>query len=399
MEKKTNKKTLWIIIAIIVILLIIAIVGVIFVSKNNNSFETEWGEFYYQTLERETKKYEAQTPDENGEYQTKEFDYYADTNNVNIQFIQLENYNIPIMAVSYEKNNYRQLNIYEVKETENTTYKYTYTLSQYPTITMGEEQKSDGNYDVQLLYNIEEQRYIWYIHRIDTQNTESFTPILDNEKYYSFTEEEMKTNQVAEDGTPILSKFEETFIIVDSIDNVIEIGDIHNIDEKILKEHIKSAEKQYKDNDSIITEEIKTATQNKITEIENKKEQIKVAEEEKAKREAEEKLKAEEEARIKAEEEAKKGLKVGDYTIKYGTYRDPEFGTIFILKQDGTCVYGNKNYTYKVEEYDFSQYEVPNYKTGIVFYQSNGEKYFAFYPNSSTTLYSCGIESLIYTGN
>jgi len=140
---------------------------------------------------------------------------------------------------------------------------------------------------------------------------------------------------------PILSKFEETFIVVDNIDNVIEIGDIHNIDEKALKEHIKSAEKQYKDNNSIITEEIKTATQNKITELENKKEQIKVAQEQKAKKEAEEKAKVEEEAKKKAEEEAKKGLKVGNYTLKYGTYvlennYEGFYGTIK-LEPNGKC--------------------------------------------------------------
>ncbi len=354
-EKKTNKKTLVIIITVIVILLIVAIIGGIFVFKNANSTNTEWGDYYYETLARESKKYEGKVPDEKGEYQTKEFDHYVDTNNVTLQFIQLKEEGIPIMVIGYEKNNYKQLNIYQARETENVGYKYTYTLSSYPSITDKEEQKPDGNYDVELLYNIEEQRYIWYTHRVDMENKESFTPIVSGEKSYQFTEEEMKTNQISEDETPILSKFEETFIVVDNIDKPIEIGDIHNIDEKVLKEHIKSAEKQYKDTSTIITEEIKTATQNKITELENKKEQIKVAQEEKAKKEAEEKAKAEEEARLKAEEEAKKGLKVGNYTLKYGSYKcdaedSPAAGT-YTIKQDGTFTYTNTWSNIKNEKY------------------------------------------------
>ena len=101
---------------------------------------------------------------------------------------------------------------------------------------------------------------------------------------------------------------------------------------------------------------------------------------------------------IHSAEEAKKGLKVGNITVKYGKYKDPEFGTIFVLNPDGTCIYDGKNYTYKVERHDFSQDINPHYETGIVFYQPNGQVYFAFYPHNSTTLYSCGVESLNYIG-
>jgi len=93
------------------------------------------------------------------------------------------------------------------------------------------------------------------------------------------------------------------------------------------------------------------------------------------------------------------GLRPDQIDSKVGTFGVPEFGTRFVLNQDGTCVYDGKKFTYKVEKHDFSQDINPDYRIGIVFYQPNGEVYFAFFPHNSTTLYSCGIESLVYTGN
>lgn len=359
-----NKKIIIILIIILILSIVCGVGGYLVYIKSNNT-ETEWGDYYYQTLARESKKYETQVPDENGELKTKEFDEYVDTSNANVQFIQLEEDTIPIMAVSCEKDNHKLVKVYSAYESNNANGKYAVNIVQYP--SYNEESVKDNDSDIQLLYNLEENRYIWYVHQIDKNKGEVFNPIIldlqdtikvdSTEKHYYF-KEEMKTDQVSEDGTPILSKFEETFIVVDNINNVIEIGDIHNIDEKVLKEHIKSAEKQYKDNNSIITEEIKTETETKAKELENKKEQIKVAEEEKSKKEAEEKA--------KAEEEAKKGLQVGSSTVKYGTYKDTEFGRTLILEENRKCVLDGEECTYRIGSHNFSQDVQEEYYTAII---------------------------------
>ena len=83
---------------------------------------------------------------------------------------------------------------------------------------------------------------------------------------------------------------------------------------------------------------------------------MKKAEEAVKQKEAEEKARAEEEARKKAEEEAKKGLKVGNYTLKYGTYSCDEEGVgnvggTYIIKQDGTFTFTNNWSNIKNEKY------------------------------------------------
>ena len=144
-----------------------------------------------------------------------------------------------------------------------------------------------------------------------------------------------KTTVETVDGEEIsIDKFDETFIKPDIEDTSIDF-DFNLIEEK-LKEAIENLVNDYKNNDQIITDEVKEAVTEKETEITNKQEEM-----EKAKDEVEKK-KAEEEAKRKAEEEAKKGFKVGNHRLKYGTYKSDVYimdssmyGTI-TLNQDGT---------------------------------------------------------------
>jgi len=354
MEQKTNKKTLGIIIAIIVILLIVAIIGGIFVFKNENSTGTEWGDVYFKELVRDSQKHTIEYTDDNGEKKSQEDDYYADSKNAKVQFIQVKENTVPMMAVTYEKNNNVNLAVYSARKVEEGHYST--TVSTFPNTT----NKDSVNYSIQLLYNLEKQEYVWYI-KSEYENREEYSPLSfylmedtnqpKSERTYSFTKDEMKIGQTTEDGTPILSKFEQTFIIINDIeDTSISLGDIHNINENELKKSIKVATENYQDINKTIKEEVKVATEAKVTELENKKEQIKIDEEEKAKKEAEEKAKAEEEAKKKAEEEVAKkaqeeansSFKVGSYTMKYGTYKGTggfencNQGAILILKSNGT---------------------------------------------------------------
>ncbi len=363
-----NKKGMKVIIGIILILLVIAIGFGIFIFSKNNGLKNDWEEAYFNILYKDSSENIEEYSDSNGNKKEIKIDYYKDANNVKIKFIQLKENETPVMAVSFKQDNKERFCIY---------YKYdekVYSVSKNPPIDYETGKIGDNDaktdYSLQYLYNIDEQEYNWYIKSKHENNTVYFLQLNlgNNEgksKIYSFNEEEMKTNQVSEDGTPILSKFEETFIEVDNVeDNSVNTDNIHNIDKNELKKSIKTVAKNYKDKNEIITEEIKNKVETKLAEIKQKQEQIKLAEEQKAQKEAEEKAKAEEEARLKAEEEAKKGLKVGSYTLKYGRYSGSDFsegtdrgptGTAtYTINADGTYTFTTsngykKNGTYKVK--------------------------------------------------
>ena len=296
--------------------------------------------------------------------------------NIELQFIEVGETN-PVMIMNYDFEGNSYINIYRTKG-ENNVDKI---VHQEPA-------------KVEFLYNIQYKSYAWYIHE-ESETEDSYkkiytileNPDKNNEAENTITKGDSTTQNTLSGETITLSKFDETFVKPE-IESSIKVEFTEDIDIKDLKNNITNGVDGYKTQDEIVSEEVKSATENKVNEVETTKQKIETAKTE---------IKAEEER--KAAEEAAKGLKVGNYTIKYGTYKDPEFGTRFVLNQDGTCVYDGKKFTYKVEKHDFSQDINPDYRIGIVFYQPNGEVYFAFFPHNSTTLYSCGIESLVYTGN
>ena len=95
--------------------------------------------------------------------------------------------------------------------------------------------------------------------------------------------------------------------------------------------------------------------------------------------------------RKKAEEEAKKGLKVGNKTVKYGRYKGKYAaeGEILTLKSDGTASLSSsnntQNFTISVGKYDFAQDISSDYKDAILFYK-NGEKYMGLYVDNNGDL-------------
>lgn len=363
MEKKKKMK---IIIPIVIILLIVVIgggIGGYYIyqqHEKNKSVGTEWGDKYHMYL----KNAVADT-------QSDKNDVYGMPNNMEdtkIQFVETNKNELPKMAMSYKVEGNEYVNIYYIKDDDTIGY-------------MAYKQPSS----LQLLYNIELKQYIWYVHIVDGNNhsykpvdskveeqnstadessanaenvtsenvttnntnttTEDTATKVETDADYTFTEEEMKTDnkEVAEGEIPTISKFEDTFVVPEIEDNRTSV-DLHStVEDKVLKEAVKGAVESYKPEEKIITEEVKTQTEDTVSKLETKKEEIKKAEEEKAQKEAEEKAKAEEEARKKAEEEAKKQtndvIKIGKYTLKYGTYRGygPNIeGETFTIKRDKT---------------------------------------------------------------
>lgn len=314
MEKKTNNKALKLIIAIIVILLIVAIIGGIFVLKDTNSSTgTEWGDIYYkytkdisENLDRISEK-EYDGTRVSYEYGLPDATHKDD---VTAEFIDVDEDNTPEMILHYSNGNsdIKCISILHIVD------------NKVDLLT------SDSGDEIELLYNIEKNEYNYYIHHIANNGlSEEYKSLKRNEQGYSddyanFEKDEIET------------KFDQTFIKIDTLDNTFQIKP--NMSEEEIKSEITTTVKDYNDINNIVTDDVKVATNQKVEEIKQKQETEKKV--------AEEKAKAEEEAtKKKADEEMKKGLTVGKNTLKYGTYvlensYEGFYGTIK-LEPNGKC--------------------------------------------------------------
>lgn len=363
-----------------------------------------------------------------------------------IQFCDIEENETPAMVMTYTKDGVDYVNTYKISNDNkviNVAYKEPST--------------------VEFLYNIELQQYIWYVH-IQTGNQDSYKPIssgfedleADNSvtenvtsntnsanvsndvnvsnisnvtnainvasddvtkveltPEYTFEEDEATTVETVDGETLTISKFDETFVKPETEVSQKVDFDINSMDEKVIKDAVTSTVSGYKTEEQIVTEDVKSNVEEKVTEIQNKQEEIKTAQEEKAKKEEEER-KAEE-AR-KAAEEAAKGLKVGNCTLKYGTYKfemssmTPPLSATLVLNQNGTFTLKTVNYgesdtlaesenltgTYKVR---LNQETYPGtYENMIRFTPNNGADFFDMTVSENNSMHDQWHE-YYYSGN
>lgn len=355
-EKIKSKNKLPIIITVIILILVIGIIGGYLgyqYIEENQSTGTEWGDTYFERLQEDIQK---------GEYSN------IDNNTMEIAFIDLKEDSTPSMMVIYKESDKKKINIYRERKinTENSKYIINNSMT-------NEENKE---YDIQYIYNTELKENRWYL--TDTTVDSKMISYSDIQKYFDRTDKKDNFNNITASEEEInknssydfnkdemqqnqeISKFEETFIPVDN-ELVEKLYPRFTVTTDMTEKEIKSAMKEniakYNPTNEEINNQIKTATETKITELENKKEQIKVAQEEKAKKEAEEKAKAEEEVAKKAQE----GIQLGTHTIKYGTYKGKygAEGDTLIIKADGTATLKTSNFqeTYEcsVGNHNFAQ--------------------------------------------
>ena len=293
-EKKKNKK---IIIITLLVLIIIALIGVggyfgYQYWESNQTVGTQWGDTYLENLQNRVT---------NGEF--------SDTENGTLVFIQLEENQVPAMVLNYENdaNQIMEISVFnEANELKTKKYQV--------------EKNTELNLD--MLYDIKTKEYNWYEHETKEDGTEIFTQVnpsdIKNEtepaedQRHEFKKEEMTEQEVKEGEIPSIPKFEEEFVKPEIEKKETEVELKGEIDKKELKNKLTEAVEDYTSQDQTITEEVKEKVENSLKDLENKKEEIKKAEE--AKKKAEE-----EAAAKKAAEEAAKGLKVGSFTLKYGT--------------------------------------------------------------------------------
>ncbi len=365
-EKKNKKSKAPIIVTVIIlIVLIIAVVGYFIWQniKKNETVGTTWGDTYYAFLK-------AGMESESKEMKEDFYGIHDNMEDVTLQFIDIEENAAPVMIMNYKEEGDNYVNVYNIQGEQNV---YNRIVSE-PS-------------DVELLYNISLDKYIWYIH-IDKENSDVYSPItLGETTMTNSTQENNNTitensNNIANNnivnentvnnttsenlvsaGTPeeitiekgeetvqetvdgdkiTISKFDETFVKPEVEESTQISVDLNNIDG--LKETMEETVNGYKQEEDIVTEEVKTEVTGQVEKIESIQQDIKDAQEEIKEKEAEEKRKAEE-AKKKAEEEARNaGAKAGSYTLKYGTYtpdiEGPAAGE-YTINSDGTFTYKN----------------------------------------------------------
>lgn len=332
-KEKTNKKFL--VIALIVIILIVAIiVGVLLYKKSNNPTNTvnnsDWTDLYFNYVKEISSNMERISEEEESRdtvsYQLG-LPLGVDKESVSAEFIDIFEDNTPELILYYNKNGKLDDKSISIIKKEDNRIKF---------------DDSNTGEEIKLLYNIESKTYNYYAHYLSSEYL--------TERYIALSERENEPNYTSVQFNPDKkeTEFGEKYIEIERPDNKFSIK--ANMSDEEIKTELKNAKENYKDKESIITEEVKATTEQKAEEIRQQKE--------KAQKEAEEKAKAEEEANKKAEEEANKGLKVGNYTLKYGTYvgyetlYDPSGNETVkhtvVINQDGTLTYNGNTSKYTV---------------------------------------------------
>lgn len=386
-KKPKNKKKIIIISSVIAAVVLIAIVLTILLMPHKETKKTEskikekWGQIYYEYLKdvNEKNKEKAGLPE--------------DMKDAEIHFYDIENIKNPIMTIDYELNDEDYTNIYYINNKKVDVIVYN-----EPT-------------DIELLYNIENKDYNYYTKSekesentykiINKQITNKLNDETEEITEYTFKDDD-KDSVTDVNGNEIsLTKFEQTFIEIETENEGIKYNT--NLNDKELKKAVTKTIDNYQEIADIVTEDIKKSTSTKEEAIVKKQEEMKTAKEEVEKKQQEEKAKkeAEEKAKQEAEKKANESLKVGSYTLKYGTYKGQyaDEGNTLVLKQNGQCTYNGKSCTYTIGSHDFAQDASTqgSYKTCLVI-KTSGESYNQYLmPYSNTEIGDGDIGSFVYS--
>lgn len=300
---KQTRKLLIIISIIVVLLIIIACIVAYFVYQNNNlnqSVGTTWGDAYYAYL--------REGIGENNEQEKEKYGIYSNVTNVDIEFIEIENNNNPVMVMSYYRDSILYSNIYYINEqnTVNSVLNKEYT-------------------DLILLYNIEEDGYFWYLHD-ETDVTDSYTKITNivnypnsNEADYTIGKDEMISTQTST-GLPItVTRYSQIFVDPEVKNNPKTRIQLNNISVEQLRDDIERLVNEWTPIEEMVTDEVaedvsqQLQTSRYITSLSG----VDVNE-------------IGEGAIIQTENNE---IVAGNYTLQYGRYVD-QYGTEYILNED-----------------------------------------------------------------
>ena len=378
-----NKKKLIIIISIILVIGIL-VIGYIFKDKIFGSKEkklsTTWGETYYVYLKdiKDNNKY-------------KEAGLPSDLKSVKVSFVSVGDIKDPVMTITYDKDKKEYTNIYYINNDKVDAIVYNEPTS------------------IELLYNIEKDSYNYY------SNTVS-----DSDNYYKNLSDQIKSKtnkdsskavmveeyiinsndkeEVADSsGNSIsLTNFDKTFIKLDTPDNSFEFN--KSIVEDELRKLVDKSTNLYED----IAKTIKANKENVErlkNELKEKEERIKSIKEEKSKEEVKETNDTSTKEVTSSDNTEVSGIKLGSYTINYGTYvgEAASSGITLVLNKDGSCTYDGNPCTYSVGTHDFAQDESTrgSIKTCLII---NADYTTYLYPYSSTAIGDGDINTFNYQG-
>ena len=379
-----NKKKLIIIISIILVIGIL-VIGYIFKDKLFGSKEkklsTTWGETYYVYLKdiKDNNKYkEAGLPD--------------DLKVAKVNFISAGDIKDPVMTITYDKDKKEYTNIYYINNDKVDAIVYNEPTS------------------IELLYNIEKDSYNYYSNTVSDSdnyyknitdqiksktNKDSSKAVVVEEYIINSNDKEEVTDS---NGNSVsLTKFESTFIKIDTPDNSFEFN--KSIVEDELRKLVDKSTNLYED----IAKTIKANKENVErlkNELKEKEERIKSIKEEKSKEEVKETNNDTSTKEVTSSDNTEiSGIKLGSYTINYGTYvgEAASSGITLVLNKDGSCTYDGNPCTYSIGTHDFAQDESTrgSIKTCLII---NTDYTTYLYPYSSTAIGDGDINTFNYQG-
>lgn len=339
-------------------------------------------------------------------FSKSEFENYSFTNGALIEVTQLWKENDKInIYVGYRAGSANMIQeLFNIKMDENGENLEKIAITDAEVITMENEQVTEGVY-----YKTEQENgeYVNHLMYVD-EKTKERKEIADEKELYK------KFNLVDDDEHMlILYSFG---IVEDDIYVVLDYGEHYaqeDIGWRYAYKRMKTICFKYNTETKEISEvyefaDGKNETNEEKVETENKSE----VNEQKVQTNNTQSKDAEENTKETTTESANKtqtsvnkvseGIQIGNYTIKYGTYKGEEAtaNQKLVINSDGTASFtanfGNGfeevSYTYKIEDHDFSQDIVPSYEKAVVFYNLDGSRAFGYYPCEDNVLTNGGIE-------
>ena len=379
-----NKKKLIIIISIILVCGIL-VIGYIFKDKLFGSKEKKlsnaWGETYYVYLKdiKDNNKY-------------KEAGLPSDLKSAKVNFVSAGDIKDPVMTITYDKDKKEYTNIYYINNDKVDAIVYNEPTS------------------IELLYNIEKDSYNYYSNTVSDSdnyyknlsdqiksktNKDSSKAVVVEEYIINSNDKEEVTDSSG--NSVSLTKFESTFIKIDTPDNSFEFN--KSIVEDELRKLVDKSTNLYED----IAKTIKANKENVErlkNELKEKEERIKSIKEEKSKEEVKETNNDTSTKEVTSSNNTEvSGIKLGSYTINYGKYvgEDASSGITLVLNKDGSCTYDGNSCTYSVGTHDFAQDESTrgSIKTCLII---NADYTTYLYPYSSTAIGDGDINTFNYQG-
>lgn len=304
------KKKFLIILIFVLLCCLGGIVGFWYYKNNSSITGEEWGDLYFDYLEK--AKFNQNSEKENNNSNDSQSTNQEDTSFV-VGFIESSNYQEPVMYYVYSDGVDNRIQLCSIEDNH---VQYKTNIS------------TPYEVDVQLMYDVSNKEYKYYVHqKQDTaDNYVEVDTILKDPSDYS------KELNVKQDGTVYIegkNKTAKELIVDPKVEEMVYTVSDNRDD---LKKKMKDSVQNFKKIDKIVDNNVKKVVDDtlKQKEEENPKDEVK---------------------------KDNSTIQVGDYTLKYGHYKAcvEDYCQDFILNEDKTAIYNGESYYFHVGDVDFAQ--------------------------------------------